>query len=222
MEAIHAKHFTHRDIKPDNFVIGLGKKADLIYLIDFGLAKRYRDPDTKVHIAFKTGKSLVGTARYASLNSHLGHELGRRDDLESIFYVILYFLKGSLPWQGLQGGGKKDGYRAIKEAKETLTLEHICEGQPGTPHKCSLEIAEILDILKYSKELKFDEEPDYKWIKQKIGDAFKKGGFQNDFICDWTLRGSIPPKKDFLKKISDERMESEEKIQTYNAANGKL
>lgn len=96
----------HRDIKPDNFVIGRGKKANKVYIIDFGLAKRYLLKDGG-HIPYRDNKNLTGTARYASLNTHLGIEQGRRDDIEGIVNVLLYFVKGSLPWQNLKANGKK-------------------------------------------------------------------------------------------------------------------
>ena len=97
IEFIHAKNFLHRDIKPDNFLIGLGKRANQIFVIDFGLAKKYRDQKTQQHIPYREGKNLTGTARYASLNTHLGIEQSRRDDLEGLGYVLLYFLRGLLP-----------------------------------------------------------------------------------------------------------------------------
>lgn len=102
VEYVHTKCFLHRDIKPDNFLMGVNRKSHQVYLIDFGLSKRFMDPKSGQHIPYRTGKSLTGTARYASVNTHLGLEQGRRDDIEGLMYVLLYFLRGSLPWQGLQ------------------------------------------------------------------------------------------------------------------------
>lgn len=116
IEHVQSNHFLHRDIKPDNFLIG-SKKSSCVYLIDFGLAKRFRNPKTGQHIPWKEGKNLTGTARYASLNTHLGYEQARRDDLEGLGYVILYFLRGKLPWQGLPAKTKKEKYDQIKEKK---------------------------------------------------------------------------------------------------------
>jgi len=101
-EYLHSRNFVHRDIKPDNFLIGR-KKPNTIYIIDFGLAKKYRDPKTHAHIPFREGKNLTGTARYASINAHSGAEQSRRDDLEAIAYVLLYLYLGVLPWQGIFG-----------------------------------------------------------------------------------------------------------------------
>ena len=117
IEYIHYKSFIHRDIKPDNFLIGLGRKANLIHCIDFGLAKKYRDPKTHQHIPYRENKNLTGTARYASINAHLGIEQSRRDDLEGIGYVILYILRGWLPWQGIKANNKQEKYHKIMEKK---------------------------------------------------------------------------------------------------------
>ena len=130
IEYIHYKHFLHRDIKPDNFVMGLGEHARHCYLIDFGLAKRYRDPRTLFHIPYRENKSLTGTARYASLSTHLGIEQSRRDDLESLGYVLLYFLRGSLPWQGLRAANKEDKYAKIFMKKRSTPCDVLCKGFP--------------------------------------------------------------------------------------------
>ncbi|KAH9602253.1 hypothetical protein KSS87_015414 [Heliosperma pusillum] len=123
VEYMHSKGFLHRDIKPDNFLMGLGRKANQVYVIDFGLAKKFRDLQTHKHIPYRENKNLTGTARYASVNTHLGIEQSRRDDLESIGYVLMYFLRGSLPWQGLKAGTKKQKYDKISEKKMLTPIE---------------------------------------------------------------------------------------------------
>ena len=122
-------------MKPDNFLIGHGKKQNIVYVIDFGLAKRYRDPKTGEHIPYKDNKSLTGTARYASVNAHLGIEQSRRDDLESIGFILIYFLKGSLPWQGLQGKNINDKYDRIKDKKVSTTIESLTSTESSSAER---------------------------------------------------------------------------------------
>jgi len=107
--------------------MGVAKKLHMVHIIDFGLSKKYRDPKTLQHIPYRTNKNLTGTARYASLNTHLGIEQGRRDDLEALGYVFLYFLRGSLPWQGLRAANKKQKYDKISQKKLTIPIETLCE-----------------------------------------------------------------------------------------------
>ncbi|KAL6057817.1 hypothetical protein STEG23_034020 [Scotinomys teguina] len=131
IEYIHSKNFIHRDVKPDNFLMGLGKKGNLVYIIDFGLAKKYRDARTHQHIPYRENKNLTGTARYASINTHLGIEQSRRDDLESLGYVLMYFNLGSLPWQGLKAATKRQKYERISEKKMSTPIEVLCKGYPS-------------------------------------------------------------------------------------------
>eukprot|EP00445_Apocalathium_hangoei_P095146 CAMPEP_0204251182 /NCGR_PEP_ID=MMETSP0361-20130328/100541_1 /ASSEMBLY_ACC=CAM_ASM_000343 /TAXON_ID=268821 /ORGANISM="Scrippsiella Hangoei, Strain SHTV-5" /LENGTH=373 /DNA_ID=CAMNT_0051224457 /DNA_START=43 /DNA_END=1164 /DNA_ORIENTATION=+ len=238
VEYVHAKNFIHRDIKPDNFLIGLGKKANQVHIIDFGLAKKYRDPKTQQHIPYREGKSLTGTARYASVNTHLGIEqsrrddlealgkkanqvhiidfglakkyrdpktqqhipyregksltgtaryasvnthLGieqsRRDDLEAVGYVLMYFNRGSLPWQGLKANSKTEKYEKIMEKKMSTPVETLCQHFP----------TEFVTYLNYCRSLRFEDRPDYAYLRRLLKDLFFREGYQYDFVFDWTI-----------------------------------
>lgn len=177
VEYVHSKNFLHRDIKPDNFLMGLGKRANQVYVIDFGLAKKYRDPVSHKHIPYRENKNLTGTARYASMNTHLGIEQSRRDDLESLGYVLLYFLRGSLPWQGLKAGTKKQKYDKISEKKVATPIEVLCKYYPS----------EFAKYFHYCRQLRFDDKPDYAHLRRIFRELFIHEGFQFDYVFDWTI-----------------------------------
>ncbi|KAF2944203.1 hypothetical protein DAI22_02g124300 [Oryza sativa Japonica Group] len=177
VEFMHSKGYLHRDIKPDNFLMGLGRKANQVYIIDFGLAKRYRDATTNRHIPYRENKNLTGTARYASCNTHLGIEQSRRDDLESIGYVLLYFLRGSLPWQGLKAATKKQKYDKISEKKLATPIEVLCKSHP----------VEFASYFHYCHSLTFDQRPDYGFLRRLFRDLADREGYQYDHVFDWTL-----------------------------------
>ncbi|XAR69300.1 Non-specific serine/threonine protein kinase [Bertholletia excelsa] len=200
IEYLHSKGYLHRDIKPDNFLMGLGRKANKVYIIDFGLAKRYRDPTTNRHIAYRENKNLTGTARYASCNTHLGIEQSRRDDLESLGYVLLYFLRGSLPWQGLKAATKKQKYDKICEKKLSTPIEVLCKSYP----------VEIASYLHYCHSLKFDQQPDYGFLKRLFRDLFTREGYVLDYIFDWTI----------LKYQQTQRTKTEPLSSTLQPASG--
>ncbi|KAM0848685.1 hypothetical protein ACQ4PT_054221 [Festuca glaucescens] len=177
VEYMHQKGFLHRDIKPDNFLMGLGRKANQVYIIDYGLAKKFRDLQTHKHIPYRENKNLTGTARYASVNTHLGVEQSRRDDLESLGYVLMYFLRGSLPWQGLKAGTKKQKYDKISEKKMLTPVEVLCKSYPS----------EFISYFHYCRSLRFEDKPDYSYLKRLFRDLFIREGYQFDYVFDWTI-----------------------------------
>lgn len=207
---VHENHYVHRDIKPENFLVGRGNTEQTIYLIDFGLAKRYRDEQTRIHISYKENKNLTGTARYASRNAHRGIEQSRRDDLESIGYVLVYFMKGSLPWQGLKCKEKQEKYQKIKEMKESMTPQQLCEGLPE-------EFAKYID---YCQKLQFDEEPNYKYLTNMFKDLYKSKDYENDYLYDWiTVKNNTRVLKDASICHSDEYSKAQNQIDKKHKGN---
>ena len=178
IEYIHSRNFIHRDIKPDNFLMGIGKRGNQVNVIDFGLAKKYRDPKTHLHIPYRENKNLTGTARYTSINTHLGVEQARRDDLESLAYVLMYFLRGALPWQGLKAATKKQKYDRIMEKKMTTPTDLLCRGFPN----------EFGIFLNYTRALRFDDKPDYSYLRKLFRDLFTREGYQYDYVFDWSVQ----------------------------------
>ena len=182
IEYIHSRNFIHRDIKPDNFLMGIGKRGNQVNIIDFGLAKKFRDPKTHLHIPYRENKNLTGTARYTSINTHLGVEQARRDDLESLAYVLMYFLRGALPWQGLKAATKKQKYDRIMEKKMTTPTDLLCRGFPN----------EFGIFLNYTRALRFDDKPDYSYLRKLFRDLFVREGFQYDYVFDWSVQRGAP------------------------------
>jgi len=176
IEYIHNRGFLHRNLKPDDFLIGIGKRSHKIYIIDFGVAKRFLQKYGQ-HIPYIENKKLMGSGRYGSINTFLGIEQGRRDDLEVLGYVLLYFLRGSLPWQKVTASNKKDKYEKIIEKKLATSFETLCKGFP----------IEFFTYLTYCRNLRFDERPDYDYLKNLFKDLFQKSGFEFDYIYDWVL-----------------------------------
>ncbi|KAH0791084.1 Casein kinase I isoform delta-like protein [Histomonas meleagridis] len=177
IQYLHEKNYIHRDIKPENIMIGSNKNNNQIYLIDFGLAKKYRDPKTHQHIPYLENKELTGTARYVSVNTHLRIEQSRRDDLESIGYVLIYLLVGRLPWQGFQATTTKEKLEKIADAKMSISYEKLCE---SIPH----EFVTYFQTVRY---LEFDERPPYEMLRKNFRDLFIRMNFTYDYVYDWTV-----------------------------------
>ena len=215
LKHVHDNHYIHRDIKPENFLIGKDTTAKTIYLLDFGLAKRYRDEYTHIHIPLKENRNLTGTARYASCNAHNGLEQSRRDDMESIAYVILYFFRKKLPWQGLKCKDKNEKHAKIKEMKMSITPEKLFEGLPK----------EFADYLTMVKKLGFEDEPAYKSYIQMFNKLFKAKEFEMDYIYDWvTVKNNTNVLKDASliqsEEVSQKREEDKKVNSTIEANNG--
>jgi len=179
VQTIHEKNLIYRDIKPDNFLIGRSgtKGANTVWVVDFGMAKQYRDPKTKQHIPYRERKSLSGTARYMSINTHLGREQSRRDDLEALGHVFMYFLRGGLPWQGLKAATNKQKYEKIGEKKQSTPIKELCEGFPE----------EFAIYLNYVRKLGFEETPDYDFLRELFTKVLKSTGEVEDGVYDWMM-----------------------------------
>ena len=194
IEFIHSKNLLHRDIKPDNFLVGRGKKSNIIYAIDFGLSKKYRDSKSGLHIPYRDGKSLTGTARYASINTHLGVEQSRRDDIEALGYIMVYFLRGSLPWQGMVINDPKKKYDKIKQLKYDIKLEDLCAGLPK----------ECVKFIQYARDMKFEDRPDYSYLRHLLRIAAQKNGLVFDNTkFDWIVKEKEEKEKEEEEKNID-------------------
>jgi len=193
IEFIHSIHLIHRDIKPDNFLMGLYNKKSIVYICDFGLCKKFRDQNGK-HIPFKDGRSLTGTARYASIYSHFGYELSRRDDLESLAYSLIYFSRGSLPWMGIKAKNKNEKYNKIFEKKLNSSITLLCDKLPK----------EFIDFIHYIKDLAFEDKPDYQYLKSLLGKIYDKYKFNYDITFDFT--------EILIKKENKEKEQKEQNI----------
>jgi serine/threonine protein kinase len=174
LKCLHEKGIIHRDIKPENFVIGPKNKERIIYLIDFGLSKKISND--KILPTIKADRNIIGTMRYISMNTHQGYEQGRRDDLESLFYIIIYFIKGELPWQNIKCKTRQEKYNKIFEIKKKVTEDgELVEDLP----------LEMKKILEYILGLNFAERPNYLMMKNAIELILNKLNYSNDLQFDW-------------------------------------
>jgi serine/threonine protein kinase len=175
VELFHSRGLLHRDIKPDNFLVGLGAKSKQIHIVDYGLAKGFIDAQTKKLIPCREGKHLTGTARYASINTHFGFEQSCRDDLESLGYMFFYFFKG-LPWQNLRANTKQEKYDRILTEKLAISTDELCKGLPQ----------EFALYMNYCRALRYEDKPDYDFLRRMFKDLVLREGMHYDLMFDWT------------------------------------
>ncbi|EGN97475.1 hypothetical protein SERLA73DRAFT_92593 [Serpula lacrymans var. lacrymans S7.3] len=194
IEFIHSRDFVHRDVKPANFVMGTDKATDLVNVIDFGLAKKFRDPRTGSHVPYKQDNQHgVGTSLFAAINTHRGIECSRRDDLESLAYMLVYFIRGTLPWRRIKGSTVSETWDAIRDKK--IEVESLLT--VGLPIE--------FDVLyKYARGLEFEDLPDYDGLRALFRGLAKKKGIDYDNVYDWTL-GNEKVKKRFCEACNARR-----------------
>ncbi|KAJ9442300.1 Discs overgrown protein kinase [Diplonema papillatum] len=177
MEYVHSKLVVHRDIKPENFVMGTGGRGNILYVIDFGLSKDYADAKTCKHIPYKEGHAFTGTARYATPWTHLGLEYSRRDDIMSIGYMLCYFLRGKLPWQGLgKLGNPKAIHGAIACCKVKTNSKSLCAGCPPA----------LEEYIRYAASLRYEQKPDYNYLRSLFMKSLQTKGHTQDSVYDWS------------------------------------
>ena len=199
IEYIHEKGFIHRDIKPENFVIGLNESSNIIHVIDFGLSRRFKDKITGQHIPYKENRHMIGTVRYASINSLLGIEQSRRDDIEALGYVITYFFYGSLPWQSNKDKGKAEQSK-ILEKKLITPPEILCKKMPK----------QFMMFFSYVRKLKFEDRPDYSMMRNNFAMLlFSRMKVGEKFCFDWFKQEDVVVMRDEDKKEDDNDYNSE-------------
>ena len=205
LQYIHDRHIIHRDIKPDNYVMGINDKNAILYLLDFGLAKKYRSSKTLIQYPYIKRKKLTGTARYASIHALEEMEQSRRDDLESTGYVLMYFLRGYLPWQGLKIKTKENRYQKILDKKKETSTEELCKNFPE----------EFKIFMDYVKNLEYEENPDYNKLRRNFFFLItKKLEDKFDLVYDWTTQSDLKKRKtdDVIDKIIEENSNNENEV----------
>ena len=155
------RRIIHQDLKPDNVLMETCPMKRRIHIIDFGLSKQYYNPETNIHISFRDGLPFIGTAHYASVNDLIGVELSLRDDIESLSYILIYLMQGSLPWQGTKG---KNCQARVDEKKLSTSPKVLCDGLPIAFKEC----------LQYARSLKFFQCPDYQYLRGLFTDLHRQ------------------------------------------------
>ncbi|KAF7302416.1 Kinase-like protein [Mycena chlorophos] len=181
IEHVHSRGLVHHDIKPGNFVMGLGQHASQVYIIDFGSSTPFRDPETLAHIPYSEDtreEALTRNFRYGSINSHLGVMRTRRDDLEGLAYVWVYWLRGTLPWFGLRAQKISMRRGRILAKMRSFPVKRLTHSLPD----------EFAEYIEYTRALGFDEQPDYAYLRRLFRDVAAREGFEYDGVFDWTAK----------------------------------
>ncbi|CAD8047005.1 unnamed protein product [Paramecium sonneborni] len=198
LEVIHNKGIIHRDLKPENILTGKEREQNLIYLVDYGIAKQFKDKDDKI-IPYRENKPFLGTSRYASIAAHKGYELSRKDDLESLGYMLIFLLKGSLPWQNISYKNEDEKVKQVGLMKMRITAQELCQDLP-------IEFMRYIDIV---KKMNYHSKPDYRYFQS----LFRRVSNQQqvEYRFDWydefnyeKKSGSTSPKKQQSIKILDQ------------------
>lgn len=190
LEHIHNKHLIHRDIKPENFVFGLGENENTLYMIDFGLAEQYRSSKTHLQLPFKTEEGFTGTRTYSSIFAMLECRQSRKDDMESFGYILLYLLKGSLPWGRLEIEDEEEKWKQTLQMKLFLNVKESFKGFPS----------QFEEIFNYVRGLLYIEDPNYNYIRSLLNEIANEQNFKLDYQWDWKIK-TTDKEKTFETKI---------------------
>ena len=223
IEFVHSKNYLHRDIKPSNFLVG-NPDSSIIYLIDFGNARKYRSSRTGKHIQSSKNNKVYGTVCYLSINSLRGNEQSRKDDLESLGYMYISLVKGNLPWSDMKNLKIEEIVRKTLTMKEKTSLEDLCKDLPK----------EFYDYMNYTKNLKFAQKPDYNYLKSLFTSTLSKLGLKNDNVFTWVkrkiskinitnkisgnLRRRVSPQKRLLNSINFSRANKDNTFLNYKSS----
>ncbi|CAD8203817.1 unnamed protein product [Paramecium octaurelia] len=202
LERIHNKGVVHRDLKPENILFGIEDESSKIYVVDFGISKIYLDAQGNI-LPFRDNASFIGTTRYASIAAHKGHELSRKDDIESLIYVLLYFMKGQLPWQNMQNVSDEERTVKVGEMKMNMDPRELCQDVPP----------EFANILEHLRQLQYSSEPNYYFVRNQLEKAAENQGIKLDNIYDWDQKQQMKISQNIENHDNLQRSTTQQQLQ---------